>query len=253
MKRRKMLAVIATLILAMGSLSACGKVDLDSMTYEEIADLADDYGIEVTIEPTEDEVIIKDETVVEDKTVIEEKETTKTEPTTNGSTTNSSVTNGSTTNSSATNGSATNSSVTDGSTTNSSTSNGSTNVQPSQSSQPAQPAQPSQPAHTHSWKEHTATKQVWISNIVVVDDYEEQVVGKTPEIATCECGYVTDADSMFEHFKACNVKKGSTYYTTEGGEDIIEQVKVGSHEEDHGYYDIITYVDYYYCDCGETK
>ena len=35
------------------------------------------------------------------------------------------------------------------------------------------PRQPSQPVHEHVWKEHTATTQTWIPNIVVVEDYGE--------------------------------------------------------------------------------
>lgn len=201
----------------------------------------------------EDEAIIEDEVIVEDKVAAEETASTKTEApkTDTGSSTTKTTTSGSTTTESTTVESKT-TETTSGSTTNKPKTETTTeNVQPAEPA-PATPA-PVEPAHTHSWIEHTATKQVWVANIVIVDDYEEQIVGKTPEIATCECGYVTDADSMFEHFKACNVSKGSTYYTTEGGQDIIEQVKVGSHEEDKGHYETKNYVDYYYCECGETK
>lgn len=37
--------------------------------------------------------------------------------------------------------------------------------------------------------------------------------------------------------------------------DVYEEqeVLVGSHEEDHGYYKDVTYTDYEYCDCGATR
>lgn len=34
-------------------------------------------------------------------------------------------------------------------------------------------SKPSAPAHSHSWKDHTATKQVWVPNIVTVTDYAD--------------------------------------------------------------------------------
>lgn len=40
--------------------------------------------------------------------------------------------------------------------------------------------------HTHNWKEHTATRQVWVPNIVVIDDYEEQAVNTG--YLMCDCG-----------------------------------------------------------------
>ncbi len=51
---------------------------------------------------------------------------------------------------------------------------------------------------------------------------------------------------------------GMDPFTTCGGSTSydsyeIKKVKVGSHEEDHGHYEIETYVDSYYCDCGATK
>ena len=32
-----------------------------------------------------------------------------------------------------------------------------------------------------------------------------------------------------------------------------EQVQVGSHQEDQGWYEMESYVDYQYCDCGARK
>ena len=172
----------------------------------------------------EDETIVEDKTVTEDKTVVKEAETTKTE--TNGSVTSDSVTNGSTT---------------------------TENVQPAQ---PSQPAQPAHPAHTHSCKEHTATKQVWVPNMVVVDDYETRVVGQIDDVFICDCGYTTtDAADIEEHIVS-NVlanNAGHGGFGIQPGHSIVEQVKVGFHEEDKGHYEAQTYVDYYYCDCGAIK
>lgn len=130
---------------------------------------------------------------------------------------------------------------------------------PVQSAQPAQtekPAPTPTPTHTHKWKEHTATKQVWVPNIVVVDDYEYQVVGRTDDVAICDCGYTTTSrDDIVNHIKS-NVlagNEGHGGFTVQTGHDIVEEVKVGSHEEDRGHNETKTYVDYYYCDCGETK
>lgn len=98
--------------------------------------------------------------------------------------------------------------------------------------------------HTHSWKEHTATEQVWVPNIVVVDDYEEQ----TKEIFydVCSCGFRVDNDYggvlMEEHMKTsmleaarngtineCPCGRSLTYT-----DYVTETVKVGSHEEEIG-------------------
>lgn len=109
------------------------------------------------------------------------------------------------------------------------------------------------PVHTHDWKEHVVTTQTWIPNIIVVDDYETHT--EKYGLAICYCGFeTTDADVIRQHVKD-HVYAGEmelagfgcqTHYKT-------EQVKVGSHEEDHGYYETSTYVDYYYCDCGATR
>ena len=62
-------------------------------------------------------------------------------------------------------------------------------------------SQPSQPAHTHTWVNHTATRQVWVSNWVDVPDYSTQkvVVGNT---YTFSDGYsTTSIDSAKAHAK----------------------------------------------------
>ena len=129
-------------------------------------------------------------------------------------------------------------------------------VQPSQSETPVQPetpAQPSQPVHEHVWKEHTATTQTWIPNIVVVEDYGE-IPGEAYYVAICSCGYETeDADAIRTHFKE-GVRAGTcTNFGTQTRYRESTYGVIGTHEEDQGHYETSSYVDYYYCDCGATK
>lgn len=114
-------------------------------------------------------------------------------------------------------------------------------------------AKPEVPAHEHTWHEHTATKQEWVPNVVVVDDYQTQqvVVGFYFE---CNCGATFQPnDPTFDEHLMNHVLAGepSNTWTVDKYEE--QQVKVGSHEEDHGHYETVSYVDYYYCDCGATK
>lgn len=114
-------------------------------------------------------------------------------------------------------------------------------------------SKPSAPAHTHSWKDHTATKQVWVSNIVTVTDYaDQQVAVGTTYIFAYDGFSTTDINSAKAHAKEL-LKAGlpdnfrmETIYET-------QRVPVGSHTEDHGHYETQTYVDYQYCDCGATR
>lgn len=114
-------------------------------------------------------------------------------------------------------------------------------------------SKPSAPAHTHSWKDHTATKQVWVPNIVTVTDYaEQQVAVGTTYIFAYDGFSTTDINSAKAHAKEL-LKAGlpdnyrmETIYET-------QRVPVGSHTEDHGHYETQTYVDYQYCDCGATR
>lgn len=114
-------------------------------------------------------------------------------------------------------------------------------------------SKPSAPAHTHSWKDHTATKQVWVPNIVTVTDYaDQQVAVGTTYIFAYDGFSTTDINSAKAHAKEL-LKAGlpdnyrmETIYET-------QRVPVGSHTEDHGHYETQTYVDYQYCDCGATR
>ena len=114
-------------------------------------------------------------------------------------------------------------------------------------------SKPSAPAHTHSWKNHTATKQVWISNIVTVPDYETQQVFSHYLYVFSADGYsTTDINAVKVHSVELAKQGLSTNYSNVP--QYTEQtVQVGSHTEDHGRYETQTYVDYQYCDCGATR
>ena len=130
--------------------------------------------------------------------------------------------------------------------------------------------QPSAPAHEHSWQEHTAATKQWIPNIVTVDDYETktiygaqfyrvisdtEMIGDGP-IYWFENGFTYDDLEAISYNALVNGDQGvidgicySQYVNVQKTKDI----KVGSHEEDHGHYETSTKVDYYYCNCGATK
>lgn len=129
---------------------------------------------------------------------------------------------------------------------NQSTSTGSSN--PGSSS-----SQSSQSTHTHTWVNHTATRQVWVSNWVDVPDYSTQkvVVGNT---YTFSDGYsTTSIDSAKAHAKELILAgKDSGYQTTPVYEE--QTVQTGSHKEDQGHYETESYVDYVYCSsCGARQ
>lgn len=150
-----------------------------------------------------------------------------------------------------------------GNTGSQSSSNGSSNSgnSGSTSSKPSQSSQPSKPAHTHTWVNHTATRNVWVSNWVDVPDYETktiyggQLYTEQPDGTWLSNGetywFYTDAD--FEAFKNLIVEKMKTegYCGNYVNRTKTEKVQVGSHKEDHGSYSTETYVDYVYCtSCG---
>ena len=122
------------------------------------------------------------------------------------------------------------------------------------SSKPSQPSQPSKPAHTHNWVNHTATRQVWVSNWVDVPDYGTQQVQTGTRFVFSEDGYTTTSLSDAKAHAVALVKQGyvGNYHT----EAIYETqtVQTGSHKEDHGSYKTETYVDYVYCSsCGARQ
>lgn len=128
-------------------------------------------------------------------------------------------------------------------------SNGSSNAG-SASSKPSQSSQPSKPAHTHTWVNHTATRQVWVSNWVDVPDYGTQqvVVGHTFIFSD---GYsTTDINAAKAHGRELAMAGKDCGYQTKLVYEN-QQVQTGSHKEDHGSYTTETYVDYVYCSsCG---
>lgn len=115
-------------------------------------------------------------------------------------------------------------------------------------------SKPSKPAHTHTWVNHTATRQVWVSNWVDVPDYGTQQVQTGTRFVFSEDGYTTTSLSDAKAHAVALVKQGyvGNYHT----EAIYETqtVQTGSHKEDHGSYKTETYVDYVYCSsCGARQ
>lgn len=115
-------------------------------------------------------------------------------------------------------------------------------------------SQPSKPAHTHTWVNHTATRNVWVSNWVDVPDYGTQQVQTGYRFVFSEDGYTTsDVNDAKAHMVAL-IKQGyvGNYHTEAVYE--TQQVQTGSHKEDHGSYTTETYVDYVYCSsCGARQ
>lgn len=131
--------------------------------------------------------------------------------------------------------------------------NGSSNAG-SASSKPSQSSQPSKPAHTHTWVNHTATRDVWVSNWVDVPDYGTQQVLTGNRWVFPEDGYATTSYSDAEAHAIALVKQGymGNYHT----EPVYENqtVQTGSHKEDRGTWQTETYVDYVYCSsCGARQ
>lgn len=137
----------------------------------------------------------------------------------------------------------------------------STNTQTQSASKPAQPApapaasQPKQeqpkPAHQCTWVAHEDVRQEWVPNIVTVDDYAPQQV----QVGTawyCNCGAVVPEELATEHGRA-HIEAGESANGRGRAVYETQNVWVGSHQEDRGYYKDVPYVDYYYCSCGATK
>lgn len=124
----------------------------------------------------------------------------------------------------------------------------------SASSKPSQSSQPSKPAHTHTWVNHTATRNVWVSNWVDVPDYGTQQVAVGTKYIFSYDGYTTTSDADAESHAVALIKQGlpDNYRM----ETVYENqtVQTGSHKEDHGYNKTETYVDYVYCSsCGARQ
>lgn len=144
-----------------------------------------------------------------------------------------------------------NQSTSTGSSNSGSTSTGNSGNSGSSSSQPSKP---SKPAHTHTWVNHTATRQVWVSNWVDVPDYGTQQVAVGTKYIFAYDGYTTTSDADAESHAVALIKQGvpENYRM----ETIYENqtVQTGSHKEDHGSYKTESYVDYVYCSsCGARQ
>lgn len=115
-------------------------------------------------------------------------------------------------------------------------------------------SQPSQPAHTHTWVNHTATRQVWVSNWVDVPDYgTQQVVVGNKYIFSYDGYTTTDINDAKTHARALIMQGVPENYRTETVYET-QTVQTGSHKEDHGSYKTETYVDYVYCSsCGARQ
>lgn len=137
-----------------------------------------------------------------------------------------------------------------------SSSNGSSNSgnSGSASSKPSQSSQPSKPAHTHTWVNHTATRNVWVSNWVDVPDYGTQRVAVGTKYIFAYDGYTTtDVNDAEAHAVALINQNLPENYRNETIYET-QQVQIGSHKEDHGSYKTETYVDYVYCSsCGARQ
>lgn len=141
----------------------------------------------------------------------------------------------------------------DGNAGSQSSGNGSSNSG-STSSKPSQSSQPSKPAHTHTWVNHTAIRNVWVSNWVDVPDYGTQQVQTGTRFVFSEDGYVTTSYNDATAHAVALIKQGyvGNYHTEAVYEN--QTVQTGSHKEDHGSYTTETYVDYVYCSsCGARQ
>lgn len=115
-------------------------------------------------------------------------------------------------------------------------------------------SQPSKPAHTHTWVNHTATRQVWVSNWVDVPDYGTQQVAVGNKYIFAYDGYTTtDINDAKAHARELIMQGVPENYRTETIYET-QTVQTGSHKEDHGSYKTETYVDYVYCSsCGARQ
>lgn len=287
MKRKLIVAVIMTAMLA-GSLAGCGNKneDVSAVLQKKEAENEVETSVTELMKPVMDcmskvSEVSPASVEVSDKAVAaEEAQDTQTEApgTENPKTEAKADTAGATTEkpkveNSGSDSMASGKSKSNSTDSNSSGSSGSSGKSKSNESAPSNPnannsgsgsgnSAPTSVLHTHNWKEHTAARQVWIPNIVVVDDYEDRQVQDGYEYV-CGCGMVFDTtEAIDEHilgvmYANFDNKSDTPFGKCTGYENRpkykTEHVKVGSHEEDHGHYENETYVDYYYCDCGARK
>lgn len=114
-------------------------------------------------------------------------------------------------------------------------------------------SQPSKPAHTHTWVNHTATRNVWVSNWVDVPDYGTQQVVVGTKFIFSDGYSTTDVNAAEEHAAELAIAGKDSGYQTKPVYET-QKVQTGSHKEDHGSYTTETYVDYVYCSsCGARQ
>lgn len=115
-------------------------------------------------------------------------------------------------------------------------------------------SQPSKPAHTHTWVNHTATRNVWVSNWVDVPDYGTQQVAVGTKFIFAYDGYTTTSISDAKAHAVALIKQGLPENYRDEVIYETQQVQTGSHKEDHGYNKTESYVDYVYCSsCGARQ
>lgn len=115
-------------------------------------------------------------------------------------------------------------------------------------------SQPSKPAHTHTWVNHTATRNVWVSNWVDVPDYSTQQVAVGTKFIFAYDGYTTTSISDAKAHAVALIKQGLPENYRDEVIYETQQVQTGSHKEDHGYNKTESYVDYVYCSsCGARQ
>ena len=115
-------------------------------------------------------------------------------------------------------------------------------------------SQPSKPAHTHTWVNHTATRNVWVSNWVDVPDYGTQQVAVGTKFIFAYDGYTTTSISDAKAHAVALIKQGLPENYRDEVIYETQTVQTGSHKEDHGYNKTESYVDYVYCSsCGARQ
>ena len=252
MKRTKIFAMITAMTIAMGSLTACENIGyIESMSTDEIVE--DNAGVEDEA-VTEETKSNKTETNKSESNKTESNKTESNKTESNKAESNKAESNKTESKKAEPNKTESNKAESNKTEPNKTESNKAESNK-TESNKTESTVTP-EPTHTHKWKEHTVTEQVWVPNIVVVDDYEERVVGHVDDVFICNCGYTTtNRDDIANHVKSNGIagNKGHGNFTIQPGYDVVEVVKVGSHEEDRGHNETKTYVDYYYCDCGEKK
>ena len=116
----------------------------------------------------------------------------------------------------------------------------------------AAPAPTQAPAHVHQWKEHKATREEWVPNIVSVPDYEVKDIIENYYV--CNCGFETNNGSVADEHSMNHILNGENdCYSLQKRVVGTETIQVGVHDEDKGFYQNVEYIDFYYCDCGATK